>query len=300
MIREDIWTICSFFFSRNFSLYGFIAYFLLKPTYAYPNCYLYLQVCLDRCLDYSSRCPLCIAPLVDDYSDTNLNQSLHQKTVTMFLETAMQRFIPDAYEKRQLQEVEKEPSIPVFICTTAFPFVPCPLFAYESRYRLMIRRAIESGERQFGIVEPHNSRQRYSDFGTMLEIRDCVLLNDGCSILSTVGCRRFRVVGRNDKDGYDTAKIEYIIDEPISKDRLRAVTELQKYVMSKSMIWYNSLPKHTKNEIVTSFGNIPMLESNWATISDGPAWAWYIFAILPLAQPLKVSVFYLQSHIKKT
>lgn len=42
--------------------------------------------------------------------------------------------------------------IAVFICTTAFPCVACPLFVYEPRYRLMVRRCLESGVRHFGIA----------------------------------------------------------------------------------------------------------------------------------------------------
>ena len=41
--------------------------------------------------------------------------------------------------------------IPVFVCTMSFPAVPCPLHVFEPRYRLMIRRAMESGARQFGM-----------------------------------------------------------------------------------------------------------------------------------------------------
>lgn len=116
-----------------------------------------LQVCLDRCLDYSSCCPLCKTSLVEDYAVNRNNNSIRsstspsgtncslasyassKKAVTRFIECAMQRFIPLAYRKRQLQEIEKEPSVPVFICTTAYPNVPCPLYVYEPRHRLMIR-----------------------------------------------------------------------------------------------------------------------------------------------------------------
>lgn len=42
--------------------------------------------------------------------------------------------------------------IAVFVCTTAFPRVACPLFVYEPRYRLMVRRCVESGVRWFGIT----------------------------------------------------------------------------------------------------------------------------------------------------
>lgn len=200
----------------------------------------------------------------------------------------MKRFIPAAYKKRQMQESENEPSVPVFICTTAFPNVPCPLYVYEPRHRLMIRRAIENGDRQFGIVQPHVSGVGYSDFGTMLDIRDCVLLGNGCSILSTVGCRRFRVVDRNEKDGYDIAKVEYIYDEKVSNDRRKIIRGLNYSVFRKAFEWYDSLPAHIHHEIQKSFGRMPTLEKDWEAITDGPAWAWYIIALLPLNQNLKV------------
>lgn len=54
----------------------------------------------------------------------------------------------------------------------------------------------------------------------MLEIKDIVMLSDGCSILSNVGVRRFRVNSRDERDGYDTAQVQYVIDEPIPQHYL--------------------------------------------------------------------------------
>ncbi|XP_058465411.1 uncharacterized protein LOC131438979 [Malaya genurostris] len=276
-----------------------------------PCGHTYCWVCLDRCMDYSSSCPLCMAPLVEQFRHhlaSSAGQfalltanptliSLSKRKVTQFVELAMQRFIPDAYEKRQRQELDREPTVPVFICTTAFPSVPCPLFVYEPRYRLMVRRAIESGERQFGIALPQQSgRQRYVEYGTMLDIRDCVQLGDGCSILSTVGARRFRVVARHEKDGYDTANVEFIEDDKIdcegaSKDgRVHLIRELHEKVLLKAIDWHQSLSENIKCEIFKSFGKMPDLEENWEDVVDGPAWAWWIIAILPLSQHLKVDI----------
>lgn len=209
------------------------------------------------------------------------------KAVTSFLEIAMQKFIPLAYRKRKLLEIENEPSVPVFICTTAYPNVPCPLYVYEPRHRIMIRRAIESGQRQFGIVQPQTNGG-YSDFGTILNIQDCVLLGNGCSILSTIGYKRFKVIERNEKDGYDIAKVEYIYDEAISEDRLHVVKVINETIYKKATGWYNSLPPHIHTEINRSFGSMPTLQKNLESITDGPSWAWYIIALLPLNQNLKV------------
>ena len=64
----------------------------------------------------------------------------------------------------------------------------------------------------------------------MLEIRDRVLLKDGCSILSTVGVRRFRVLSGGERDGYDTAQVELLRDSPIQSDRLSSLVELHNKV----------------------------------------------------------------------
>lgn len=41
--------------------------------------------------------------------------------------------------------------IPIFVCTVAYPGMPCPLHIFEPRYRLMMRRCIETGTRKFGM-----------------------------------------------------------------------------------------------------------------------------------------------------
>ena len=110
-----------------------------------------------------------------------------QKTVTDFVERAIKWAAPKEYAARAAchrhelvqattseEEEEEKPEdnassltmmtttmglettargrIAVFVCTTAFPCVACPLFVYEPRYRLMVRRCLESGVRQFGIA----------------------------------------------------------------------------------------------------------------------------------------------------
>ncbi|KAA3682301.1 uncharacterized protein DEA37_0009060 [Paragonimus westermani] len=37
------------------------------------------------------------------------------------------------------------------ICCLAFPGIPCPLHIFEPQYRSMVRRAINSGSRRFGV-----------------------------------------------------------------------------------------------------------------------------------------------------
>lgn len=67
---------------------------------------------------------------------------------------------------------------------------------------------------------------RYAEYGTMLEIRDRVLLKDGCSILSTLGRKRFRVISGGERDGYDTAHVEFLRDTVVQGNQLLNLLEL--------------------------------------------------------------------------
>ncbi|BES98730.1 ATP-dependent protease La (LON) domain [Nesidiocoris tenuis] len=256
-----------------------------------PCGHTYCSTCLDRCLDYSPNCPLCM---------TSLSQYLGtmERNVTEFLEVALAMTQPEEYTLRllaQRQESSKlaaSPDIPMFVCTTAFPTVPCPLFVFEPRYRLMIRQAIMAGGR-FGIaacVHQHNDVKRFADYGTLLEIQDVVMLSDGCSILSNVGIRRFQVTSRSERDGYDTAQVQYLVDDPVPEHALPELTKLHDSVRQRGMKWFSSMGSDMQKKILGTFGAMPELEEDWSRLQDGPAWAWWLLAILPLGQHLQIGI----------
>ncbi|RZF46393.1 hypothetical protein LSTR_LSTR007926 [Laodelphax striatellus] len=256
-----------------------------------PCGHTYCSMCLERCLDYRSTCPLCMTSLADYLS-------VHRAQVTEFVERALLAALPSLYAARMLLHTQEvlalEADTPVFVCTTAFPSISCPLFVFEPRYRLMVRRCVESGTRQFAMAACVNqlgtNKSRYADFGTMLEIKDWVLLADGCSILSTVGVRRFQVMSRGEKDGYDTARVQYISDTPIPAHRYNDVCELHDFVYRKGRRWFNELSSSLQTEILRTFGRMPSAEPDWVTLGDGPSWTWWLLAILPLGQQLQVGI----------
>ncbi|XP_012282081.1 LON peptidase N-terminal domain and RING finger protein 3 [Orussus abietinus] len=268
---------------------------LLWRPVSTPCGHTYCWMCLDRCLDYSSACPLCVTSLADYLASS-------RKTVTDFVERALKMVAPAEYASRtashRLELVQGlglvgSEQIAVFVCTTAFPCVACPLFVYEPRYRLMVRRCLESGVRQFGIAACLNREatgtKRYAEYGTMLEIKDRVLLKDGCSILGTVGGRRFRILSGGERDGYDTAQVEFLRDSPVQTERL-SVLQLHDKVRSKGRKWWGTVSSSQQTEIQRVFGRMPDTEDDWPRLPDGPAWAWWLLAILPLGPQLQVGI----------
>ncbi|XP_054581220.1 LON peptidase N-terminal domain and RING finger protein 3 isoform X4 [Eptesicus fuscus] len=187
--------------------------------------------CLERCLDHNAKCPLC-----KDGLSQCLASRKYSKNVIM--EELIAKFLPEELsERKRLYEEEMEElsnlnkNVPIFVCTMAYPTVPCPLHIFEPCYRLMIRRCIETGTRQFGMClgDPVKG---FAEYGCILEIRNVQFFADGRSVIDSVGKRRFRVLCQGQRDGYNTADIEYIEDQKINP--------------------------------------------------NGPAWCWWILAVLPL------------------
>lgn len=59
---------------------------------------------------------------------------------------------------------------------------------------------------------------RFADYGCLLEIRDVKFFSDGRSVVDTIGRRRFKVIKHRERDGYNTADIEYLEDMKVGGD----------------------------------------------------------------------------------
>ncbi len=113
--------------------------------------------------------------------------------------------------------VESE-DLPVFVCTLAYPGLPCPLHIFEPRYRLMIRECMETESRRFGMCPAWDDSSAFADYGTVLHINSVDYTPDGRSLVSTTGERRFKVVERGMINGHHTTKIQFLMDEPVTGD----------------------------------------------------------------------------------
>lgn len=126
------------------------------------------------------------------------------------------------YEQRKsaIEQEEREArlSTPIFVCTLAFPGMPTILHIFEPRYRLMVRRCLESGNPRFGMVLPSRNNGGTEEFGTMLEIKSVQMLADGRSMLETVGSYRFRLLEKGSLDGYTVGRVERVDDISLEEE----------------------------------------------------------------------------------
>jgi tetratricopeptide (TPR) repeat protein len=178
--------------------------------------------CLARLLDHALQstpsCPLCRQDLMPLLRQSNLRARDQQRTGLRFSHGAAQltvcselarlfaRWYPEEYAKR-LEEIRSPEGewVPIFVCSLSAPFIPTPLHIFEPRYRLMMRRAVESNQR-FGMCLP--TEDGFADTGTMLFIDRFEQLSDGRSFVGTKGVARFSVIERGTLDGYSTALIK--------------------------------------------------------------------------------------------
>jgi Lon protease-like protein len=190
--------------------------------------------CLRRALDHSICCPICrrdlnVAPTVTEAqypSNKRLSLILSGLCPEALAARAEALLQEDAHQNAELDT-------PLFICTMSFPSMPTFLHIFEPRYKLMIRRAIESGDRRFGMLL-HNPQQSpqgelgavpFYQYGTLLHIVNLQLLPDGRSLIETVGVSRFRVVKHGILDAYQVGQVERIDDISLSEEEALEASE---------------------------------------------------------------------------
>ena len=185
----------------------------------------FCRKCVARVLDHSTLCPICRRDLAMPPGVTNVpgNQRLSRLLAQLCPELVAEREKAAALEEAAMSG---EKNVPLFVCTLGFPTMPTFLHIFEPRYRLMVRRAIESGNRKFGIIM-YNQRSlpqgdlgetHFMLYGTLLHINSLQMIPDGRSLLETMGVSRFKVKSWDTLDGYIIGNVERIDDISLAEE----------------------------------------------------------------------------------
>ncbi|KAA0709431.1 RING finger protein 1 [Triplophysa tibetana] len=259
-----------------------------------PCGHTFCKNCIERSLDHNLRCPLCKQPLQEYFKNRKYN-------TTVVLQEIMTRLFPQQLaERKQVHETEMAElsnltkDIPIFVCTVAYPGIPCPLHVFEPRYRLMTRRCMETGTKKFGMCSYEHGKG-FSDYGCMLEILDLEVLPDGRSYVDTVGGNRFRVLRRGQRDGYHTADIEYLEDHKVEDAELEMLQNLHDSVYQQAREWYQRLNSRIQEQISRQYGIMPEKGDNIQESANGPGWCWWLLSVLQLDPSYQTTVLSLTS-----
>lgn len=197
--------------------------------------HVFCRDCLARALDHSNHCPMCRTELSGHIGRYATAPSLAALTRACWVEEVAERAAA-----AQQALADKARTVPIFVCNLALPRTACPLHIFEPRYRLMIRRCLQSRLRCFGMCTPTGSGA-YADYGTLLFIRRVRILGDGRSLVDTIGVRRLHVVDRFTQDGYNMARVEWVDDDPDPNDPTRCQGSVADVVPELPSVF---LPRH--------------------------------------------------------
>ncbi|KIO30188.1 hypothetical protein M407DRAFT_224917 [Tulasnella calospora MUT 4182] len=211
--------VAKFFKSLQAEVQCEICFSLLYKPVTTPCQHTFCSKCLSRTLDHSILCPLCRQDLP---GFAYFYEHAVNKVVESLIVYAFPNMLTD--RKAAIEEEERNARLdtPVFVCQLSFPGLPTILHIFEPRYRLMLRRCLQTSDPAFGMLLPPrtNALPGAEEYGTMLEIKSVQMLPDGRSMVETKGTYRFRIAEKGTLDGYMVARIVRIDDLPDDADDL--------------------------------------------------------------------------------
>lgn len=194
----------------------------------------FCRKCVALLLNHSDLCPVCRRKL-------NMPSTIREEPINRQIAGLMETLIPNqvAAARRAIDQDEgdvndsSQNTLPLFVGTAAFPTMPVFLHIFEPRYRIMLRRVMESREHKFGMVAFNRARRRqggmgrspFLQYGTLMMIERFELLPDGRSLVIATGVSRFRVIKSEMTDGYYVGNIERLDDISISEEERRESLE---------------------------------------------------------------------------
>jgi len=192
----------------------------------------FCRKCVARVLDHSTLCPICRRnlPMPPGVRNVPGNQRLQKLLLALCPDLVAARAEMAAQEEAAMTGGK---NIPIFVCTLAYPSMPTFLHIFEPRYRLMTRRAVESGDRKFGMAMYNQRRQPQGDlgttqfmlYGTLLHINSMQMMSDGRSILENRGVSRFKIKAWDMLDGYIVGDVERVDDISLAEEEQIEATE---------------------------------------------------------------------------
>jgi len=214
-----------------------------------PCGHTFCKYCLMRSLDHSSHCPVC----------RSVFHFWPAQPVNVVIQNMIKKHFPIEHNLRKEEmEAETQPAnnqLPIFILDLVlFPKMILPLHIFEPRYRLMMKRCLESN-RQFGVVNVANAK--VNGCGTIALIQTINYLPDGRSHVGTVGTQRFTIKEKWAMDGYMCARVDLFNEEDPHGETAEQKEARMKEINDLVVKAHSFLAKLNRNRLEMEFGTIP-------------------------------------------
>jgi ATP-dependent Lon protease len=141
-----------------------------------------------------------------------------------------------------------------------FPTRPLPLHIFEFRYRIMMNTILES-DRRFGVLMFDQAKGAIANVGCCAEIIHYQRLPDDRMKMLTLGQQRFRVLEYVREKPYRVALVEWIEDQPPSKDLRSLATDVEQLL--RDVIRLSSKLTEQNIELPEDLPDLPIELSYW-------------------------------------
>ncbi len=141
-----------------------------------------------------------------------------------------------------------------------FPTRPLGLHIFEFRYRIMMNTILE-GDRRFGVLMVDPSQGTIANVGCCGEIIDYERLPDDRMKMLALGQQRFRVLEYIREKPYRVGLVEWIEDEPSTKDLRPLGLEVEQLL--KDVVRLSAKVTEQNIELQEDLPNLPLELSYW-------------------------------------
>lgn len=284
-----------------------ICQMLLYRPWTTPCGHTFCQHCIARSGAINASCPTCR----DQMPPQALNP--RNKSPNGFITRVTEYFWSPDLAQRQEHVLVDSPyppaegglNVPVFVCAVAYPAMPMLLHVFEPRYREMIRRVYDDGNggKHFGMLQG-GLGTGVGAIGVHLHITELTMLEDGRSLIETVGVSRFRIRQQGQhRDGYMVAEVEDFDDLSMVEEEslelaelnrfqgdlptdfvpeayehldLMSTTELMEFAYSMIVQFHSETASWLSSRIITIYGACPQ---------DPALFPWWLGSIMPVTEP---------------
>ncbi len=141
-----------------------------------------------------------------------------------------------------------------------FPGRPLPLHIFEFRYRIMMNTILESDKR-FGVLMYDPTQGTTANVGSCAEILQFQRLPDDRMKMITIGQQRFRVLEYIREKPYLTALVEWLEDEPTTRDLRQLAADVRQLL--QDVVRLSAKLSDQKLELPADLPTLPLELSYW-------------------------------------
>ena len=73
------------------------------------------------------------------------------------------------------------------------------------------------------------------------------------------------------------------------------LSTLHDQILKEAQAWFGSLSDVPRQRILSHFGDFPVVEENHLHLPNGPAWHWWLIAVLPLENRVQLTIVAMSS-----